>query len=66
MTLIARILGCSLLAAALGAGLGRVLFGQHPDYLFPALILGCVGGIVGAVAGAALEIVAALRQRPPS
>ena len=64
MALIARIIGSSLLTAGLGVGLGFAFFGQNPDYGGISLLLACVGGIIGAIAGAAREIVAALRQRP--
>lgn len=64
MELIARIFGWSLLASGLGAGLGFVLFGQYPDWTGISLCLGCVGGIIGGIAGAAREIVTALRERP--
>ena len=66
----ARIIGLSLLTAGLGAGLGFALFGfgQQPysDYIIPTFLLACVGAIIGAVAGAAREIVTALRQRHSS
>jgi hypothetical protein len=63
---VARIIVVSLLTSGLGAGLGLVLFGQYPysDYIIPTLFLGCVGGIIGAVAGAAREIVTAIHQKP--
>jgi hypothetical protein len=66
MALIARIIGVALLTSGLGAGLGLVLFGQYPysDYIILTLLLGCMGGIIGAVAGAAREIVTAQRQKP--
>jgi hypothetical protein len=63
MLIIARIIGLSLLAAAVGAWLGFVLFGQHSDWSGVSLVLACVGSIVGAVAGAAREIATAMRQR---
>jgi hypothetical protein len=64
MDVIARVLGLSLLTSGLGAGLGYALFGGSPDWSGVSLILGCVGGIVGAIAGAAREIVTAqLRGR---
>jgi hypothetical protein len=65
MASLARILGTSLLTSGLGAGLGMVLFGQYPysDSIILSLFLACVGGIIGAVAGAAREIVAALSQK---
>ncbi len=70
MALIARILGVSLLTSALVAGLGLVLLrsaSHHAvpssEYVIPALFLACVGGVIGAVAGAAREIVSAQRQK---
>jgi hypothetical protein len=66
MALIARIIGLSLLTAGLGAGLGFAFFGKTPDCSGISLLLACVGGIIGAVAAAAREIVTALRQRPSS
>jgi hypothetical protein len=61
----ARIIGVSLLTAGLGAGLAGAFVGQNSrDYGLLCLVLACVGGIIGAVAGAAGEIVIALRQRP--
>jgi hypothetical protein len=66
MAIIARVFGWSLLAGGLGAGLGLILFAQHnqySDYIIPTLFLGCVGGIIGAVAGAAAEIVPVLHDR---
>jgi hypothetical protein len=57
MALIARIIGLSLLTAGLGAGLGFAFFRQSPDWTGISLLLACVGGIIGAVAGAAREIV---------
>jgi len=66
MELIARIIGVSLLTAGLGAGLGFTFFSQYPDWSGIALVLACVGGIIGAIAGAAREIVTAQRQGPSS
>ena len=70
MALIARILGVSLLTSALVAGLGLALLksASHPglsssEYVIPVLFLACVGGVIGAVAGAAREIVSAPRQK---
>jgi hypothetical protein len=82
MALIARILGVSLIASALVAGVGFLLLksvseptmeatvvGQPApvmparDYTLAVFILACVGGIIGAVAGAAREIVSAQRQK---
>jgi len=57
MALIARIIGLSLLTGGLGAGVGFVLFGEYPDWGGISLLLACVGGIIGAIAGAAREIV---------
>jgi hypothetical protein len=71
MALIARILGVSLLTGALVAGLGLALLSSvsHHDatateYVITAIFLACVGGVIGAVAGAAREIVSAQRQKP--
>jgi hypothetical protein len=63
MAMIARILGVSLLTGGLAAGLGFALFGNTPDWSGISFVLACVGGIVGAVAGAAREIVTARHQR---
>jgi len=57
MALIARIIGVSLITAGLGAGLGFAFFGRNPDSSGISLLLACVGAIIGAVAGAAREIV---------
>jgi len=65
VALIARIIGWSLLATGLGVGLGVALFARHPGCGSISLLPACVRGTVGAIAGAAREIVAALRQRPP-
>jgi hypothetical protein len=64
MALIARILGLSLLTGGLGAGLGFALFGNTPDWSGISLLLGCVGAMIGALAGTARETVTALRQKP--
>lgn len=66
MELIARIIGLSLLTAGLGAGLGFAFFGKFSDWNGISLLLACVGGIIGAIAGAAREIVTAQRERPSS
>jgi hypothetical protein len=65
MMIVVRILGVSLLTAGLGASLGLILFGQLPrnEYLIPCILFGCVGGVVGAIAGVGLEIVTVLRHR---
>jgi hypothetical protein len=64
MALIARILGLSLITGGLGAGLGFVLFGRYSDGSGIALLLACVGAVIGALAGTAREIVTALPQKP--
>jgi hypothetical protein len=66
MALVVRIIGLSLLIAVLGAGLGFVLTGQSPDWPGISLILGCVGGMIGAIAGVGREIVTALHERRSS
>jgi hypothetical protein len=73
MALIARILGVSLLTSGLVAVLGLALLGSatqtavpSSEYIIPGFFLACVGGVIGAVAGAAREIVAAQRQKPSS
>jgi hypothetical protein len=66
MAMIARIIGLSLLTSGLGAGLGFAFFGRDPDWGGISLLLACVGGIIGAIAGAAREVVTALRQRLPN
>jgi hypothetical protein len=64
MAVVARIIGYSLLTAGLGAVLGFALFSQLPDHDRNGLsfVLGCLGTIVGVVAGAAGEIVTAQRR----
>ena len=61
MAVVARILGYSLLTAGLGGWYGYALSGHEPPAAF-WLACVCVGAIVGAVAGAAGEIVTALRR----
>jgi hypothetical protein len=70
MALIARILGVSLLTSALVSVLGLSLLksASHPalpssEYIIPVFLLACVGGVIGAIAGAAREIVSAQRQK---
>jgi hypothetical protein len=64
VSVVARIIGLSSLTSGLGAGLGLVLFGKDPSSnYFPAFSLAYVGAIIGAIAGAAGEIVAAQRQK---
>ncbi len=70
MAVVARILGYSLLAAGPGGVcLGYALAGYDPGFGLPGFVLACVGAIVGAVAGAAGEIVTAQRRfaetKPP-
>ena len=64
MTVVARIIGYSLLTAGLGAVLGFALFSQLPDHDRNGLsfVLACLGTVVGVVAGAAGEIVTAQRR----
>jgi hypothetical protein len=64
MATILRIIGLSLLTSVLGAGLGFAIFGKYPDWTGISLLLTCVGGIIGAAAGVAREIVTALRRGP--
>lgn len=64
MDVIARIFGVSLLGGGLAAGLGYGLFATHGDCSLPCFLLGCVGAVVGALAGTARETVVALRQKP--
>lgn len=59
--LVARILGWSLFTAGLAAWLGYALFGKYSDWVGISVLLACVGGVIGAVAAAAQEIVTALR-----
>jgi hypothetical protein len=65
MALIARILGVSLLTSALVTGLLLALItpDRHSYDIVVILFLACVGGIIGAIAGAAREIVSAQRQK---
>jgi uncharacterized integral membrane protein len=65
MPLIVRILGVSLLTTALVAGLliAMIQPERHSPDIVVILSLACVGGIIGAIAGAAREIVAAQRQK---
>ena len=62
MVVVARIIGYSLLSAGLGAGIGYVLCWNAPDWRGLGFVLACLGSIVGAVAGAAGEIVTAQRR----
>jgi NAD/NADP transhydrogenase beta subunit len=67
---IARILAVSLVTSILVAGVGLSLLKSVSDpaipavgYTLPTFILACVGGLIGAVAGAAQEIVSAQRSK---
>jgi hypothetical protein len=63
MAVVARILGYSLLTAGPGAAwFGYALSGHDNGSALPAFLLACVGAIVGAVAGAAGEVVTAQRR----
>jgi hypothetical protein len=66
MAMVARIIGVSLLTSGGGALIAFVLFGNasSSEAIGLALILACVGGIIGAIAGAAREIVTAAHQKP--
>jgi putative effector of murein hydrolase len=70
MALIARILGVSVLTAAFGVYLAHVFFSAYWDQVIASLVLGCTGGIIGAVAGGTREIVArqvaSHRSQPPA
>ena len=58
MTMIARIVGISLLTGGMAAVLGVCLLGSYSDH-GPEVLFGTVGAIVGAIAGAAREIAVA-------
>ncbi|MES1213496.1 MAG: hypothetical protein ABUL64_02830 [Singulisphaera sp.] len=60
---IARIVGTAVLTGVSGAVLGSALFANPSDAAIVSLLLGCTGCVIGAVAAAAREIVAAQRQR---
>ena len=58
MALIGRILSVSLGVGALGALVGLVLFrGPYSEYIVPVVFLASVGAVIGAIAGAAREVV---------
>ena len=61
--MVARILAVSLTVAGLGAGLGYALLGNHPTWPALSVLLGCVGAVVGVIAGAAKEAIEALREK---
>ncbi len=65
MVVVARIIGYSLLTAGLGAVIEYALgvnAPDAPDWRGLSFVLACLGTIVGAVAGAAGEIVTAQRR----
>ncbi|QEH39074.1 hypothetical protein OJF2_76860 [Aquisphaera giovannonii] len=65
MAVIARVLGVSLLTGVLAGGLAVALLrpqAQSWDVVV-VLFLACVGAVVGAVAGAAREVVSANRPK---
>lgn len=64
MAPIARIVGSALLTGAVIAVGALTLGGQNSDTPMLALVLGCVGSLIGAVAGAGREIALAVRERP--
>ena len=57
MKTIARILCLSVLCSAVAGWLGIALFREYADYLVPAVVFALGGAIVGAISGAAHEIV---------
>ena len=63
MAVVARIIGYSLITAGLGAVLGFALFSlsEHGGN-GASIVFACLGTIVGALAGAAGEIVTAQRR----
>jgi hypothetical protein len=65
MALIARVFGVALITSALVAGLLLALLqpDRHSTDILGIFFLACVGGIIGAIAGAAREIVSAQRQK---
>jgi hypothetical protein len=68
MGLIARVLGVSVVTSALGVGLAVALTrpDRHSPDILAIFFLACVAGIIGAIAGAAREIVSAQRPKPPA
>jgi hypothetical protein len=63
MDVIFRIVGCSLVAALLVGYVAYNCLGPHSDTPAVSMFLGCVGAIVGAIAGGAREIVIAKQKR---
>lgn len=65
MAIVARIVGLSFLAGLLGGWLGRTIFeGPESRWGFGAFGFACVGAIVGAIAGAAREIISQGINKP--
>ena len=58
MALIARVLGLSLMTAGFGVVLAA-FFGKFSDVGILYVLFGCVGAIIGAIAGATHEVVSA-------
>ncbi|MGP0070063.1 MAG: hypothetical protein ACLQGP_41500 [Isosphaeraceae bacterium] len=64
--------GVTLLKSALEPDLSATLVGQPDpveparDYTLAVFILACLGGLIGAVAGAAQEIVSPQRSKAPN
>lgn len=63
MMVIARVFGISLLAGGLTTWISYGFLSRFPDAIPVAVCIGCVGSVIGALAGAAQEISTALRQR---
>jgi len=60
---ILRILGVVAVMSGAGLWLGYCLCGPtYTEWILIGLALGCVGGLIGAIAGAAREIIAARRE----
>jgi hypothetical protein len=53
-------------APAVGLGAEEAVDRPWSDYVVPVFLLACVGGLIGAVAGSAREIVSAQRQKASS
>jgi hypothetical protein len=58
-----RVFAITAGAATVSAMFAALLFQRYPDAVFPMVLFGSVGAIVGSVAAAAGEIVAVLRKR---
>lgn len=57
MKTIARILCLSLFCSAIAGWIGIAMFREYADHLVPAILFAVAGSFVGAVSGAAHEIV---------